>query len=727
MSDELIGKKLGGYEILERIGQGGMATVYRARQTSMDRIVALKILPKHLMRDDTYLQRFEREVRIVAQLEHRNIVPVHDYGEDDGQPYIAMRYMPAGSVDDRVKRGAMNPAEIVRIIQQVAPALDYAHSKNVLHRDLKPSNILMDDDGGAYITDFGIARILGTEARGNTITTEGVVGTPSYMSPEQAQGNALDGRSDVYSLGVMIFEMATGRRPFENETPYGIAVMQVTAQPPNPRNLNADISPAMEAVILRALKKQPDNRQPNAATLADELEAALEGPERQDDTQPRPLDLTQPASAPQATVPATSYQPPPASRRQLAAHPPTDNRTPPPPFSSSVGMRSRVRRARRRNPTNFWLSITIGALIGCAILTGAVVVLGMLARQYLDQDSTTQLRGENTPLPTLDQVSESARQTMVGGGNIPGAELETPLFQNATPIPTRQPQVSPTPAPVGQRPALPGDFDIAQDEIVYFDRREGVFNIYRYNLRTGQETQLTTEGNASYPAVSPDGSRMAFQSNRDGDWDIYVMTLASGAVEQLVDTAVDERIPAWSNDGQYIVYASDTREDENFDLYWVRATGGTPQLIYSDGQRNGHARFSPDDRALVFTNGAANDATTWEILYFDLASGETRPLTNNNVRDASPSFRPDGEVIIYNTDGVGDAAVVTLPVNGGALPTTLYDGAGFEWGMHYSPDGAFILFHEELPETSTVYIMRADGSDLQALDGVSGFYPVWIP
>ncbi|MBZ0298350.1 MAG: serine/threonine protein kinase, partial [Anaerolineae bacterium] len=183
--EDLSGTQISGYEILNVIGQGGMATVYRARQVSMQRIVALKVLPRQLMQDDTYMQRFHREVEIVSRLEHRNIVPVHDYGEFEGQPYIVMRYMPAGSVDDLLNRGALEFELALKIIEQIAPALDYAHVKGVLHRDLKPSNILMDDNGDAYLTDFGIARVLGENRGGISITTTHVVGTPSYMSPEQ--------------------------------------------------------------------------------------------------------------------------------------------------------------------------------------------------------------------------------------------------------------------------------------------------------------------------------------------------------------------------------------------------------------------------------------------------------------------------------------------------------------------------------------------------------------
>ncbi|MBN2303827.1 MAG: serine/threonine protein kinase [Anaerolineae bacterium] len=273
MSDIAVGMTVGGYEIVEELGQGGMATVYRAHQLSMHRDVAIKVLPSHLMNEPVSLERFRQEASIVARLEHRAIVPVHDYGEHEGIPYIVMRYMDGGSVSDLLEKGPIPPERTLQIIQQIAPALDYAHREGVLHRDLKPSNILLDANADAYLTDFGIARIIGTNSK--PLTTTGVVGTPSYMSPEQAQGQALDGRSDVYALGVVLFEMLTGIRPFEGETPYSVAVKHVTEAAPSASDINPALSVDVEHLLYKALAKSRTMRFQTAAELALALESAL--------------------------------------------------------------------------------------------------------------------------------------------------------------------------------------------------------------------------------------------------------------------------------------------------------------------------------------------------------------------------------------------------------------------------------------------------------------------
>ena len=293
MTDSLIGTMLGGCEIIEEVGRGGMATVYRAHQISMDRDVAVKVMPAQFSDQPTSLDRFKQEASIVARLEHRAIVPVHDYGEHEGIPYIVMRLMDSGSVEEQLAQGPIPLPRVLEILDQIAPALDYAHREGVLHRDLKPSNILIDTNGDAYLTDFGIARLLTSDAK--PLTTTGVVGTPSYMSPEQAQGHELDHRSDLYALGVVVFEMCTGVRPFEGETPYSVAVKHVTEPAPSACTINPALPRAVERVLYQALAKDRNLRHQSAREFADALRAAAAPSE---DTQAE-LELPHPARQPE--------------------------------------------------------------------------------------------------------------------------------------------------------------------------------------------------------------------------------------------------------------------------------------------------------------------------------------------------------------------------------------------------------------------------------------------
>lgn len=386
MSDIAIGTIVGGYEILEEIGQGGMATVYRARQLSMQRAVAIKILPRQFLRQATSLDRFQQEAKIVARLEHRAIVPVHDYGEHDGLPYIVMRCMDGGSVDELLVHGAISPQRALEILRQIAPALDYAHQQGVLHRDLKPSNILLDTNGDAYLTDFGIARIVGDNAP--SLTTTGVVGTPSYMSPEQAQGHPLDARSDVYALGVVLFEMLTGVRPFEGETPYSVAVKHVTEAPPSACALNPRLPRAVEQVLYKALEKNRDLRYATAGELTEALAAALKATpsplpaEALTDTEPSLERTLREAAERQRRegVPAAFVQPPPA----VVARPPAPNLqvlapyvAPPSQAYPRAVSRPRARRpAPRRGRWLTWaMALSVMGSVMLALLVGGTYYL----------------------------------------------------------------------------------------------------------------------------------------------------------------------------------------------------------------------------------------------------------------------------------------------------------------------------------------------------------------
>jgi len=253
------GSQVGQYIIEEKLGQGGMATVYKARHQRLDRLVAIKVLHPAFKDDESFLRRFTREAQVVARLEHPNIVPVYDFAEFEGHPYLVMRYVDGETLKDAENRGALSLTEINRIAQAVAAALDYAHGQGVLHRDVKPSNILLTQGGGVYMADFGLARM--TEAGESTMSQDMIMGTPQYISPEQAKGvKELDGRTDIYSFGIVVYEMLTGQVPFQSDTGYSIIHSQIFDPPPNPSSLNDKISPQMEAVLLKVLSKEPEDR-----------------------------------------------------------------------------------------------------------------------------------------------------------------------------------------------------------------------------------------------------------------------------------------------------------------------------------------------------------------------------------------------------------------------------------------------------------------------------------
>jgi serine/threonine-protein kinase len=263
------------YRVLKRLGGGGMASVYMAEHAHLQRPCVLKVLHGHLAKDPEMLERFRREARAASQLVHPNIVPIFDEGEAEGVLYTVMPYMPGGSFADRIAKGSRAAAEVASVVAQAATALDYAHRRGIVHRDVKPDNILFDEDGHALVTDFGIA-----EARfqGRLTASGRAMGTPHYMSPEQAMGKLVDGRSDVYSLGIVMYEALVGFPPFDGPDAFAVGYKQVHEAVVPPQQVNSEIPAPMATIVLQCLNKAPAERYPRANDLADALIAFL-GPD----------------------------------------------------------------------------------------------------------------------------------------------------------------------------------------------------------------------------------------------------------------------------------------------------------------------------------------------------------------------------------------------------------------------------------------------------------------
>jgi len=274
------GSNLGPYRIIEPVGRGGMASVFKAYEASLDRYVALKVLPPEFLHDPTFAERFRREAQTIARLEHPQIIPIFAYDIDSatGTPWMAMRLISGGSLSQRIKRGRLAPAECARILKDVADALDYAHGAGVIHRDVKPQNVLLDDSGRVYLADFGIAKMV--EASAHMTQTGMITGTPQYMAPEQALGKSIDKSIDIYALGIVAYELFTGRVPFSADTPVAVLIKQ--ASEPLPLPPTNEVREEVTRAILRATAKDPAARWPSAAAFAKAITQATTSPETSD-------------------------------------------------------------------------------------------------------------------------------------------------------------------------------------------------------------------------------------------------------------------------------------------------------------------------------------------------------------------------------------------------------------------------------------------------------------
>jgi serine/threonine protein kinase len=263
------GNTIGGYEIAEEIGRGGMAAVYRAYQTQLERWVAIKIMQTAESMDEEFLSRFRREAKAIAALRHPNILTIYDYGEERGIAYIVMEYVPGGTLKAHLTGEPMEWSDVAALLIPVGRALAYAHSRGIVHRDVKPANILLARPDWPLLADFGLAKLLGRQ-RG--ITRPGTsIGTPAYFSPEQAVGENVDHRSDIYGMGIVLYELLTGHVPFESDSPFDMMLRRLREPPDPPRHLNPRILPQLDAIIVRALAREPTARYQTMEALVDDL------------------------------------------------------------------------------------------------------------------------------------------------------------------------------------------------------------------------------------------------------------------------------------------------------------------------------------------------------------------------------------------------------------------------------------------------------------------------
>jgi serine/threonine protein kinase len=406
-----VGQTIGPYRVMEQLGQGGMATVYKAYHASLDRYIAVKVLHQAFLEDPTFLARFQREARLVARLEHPNIVPIYDYAEHEGQPYLIMKYIEGETLKARLQSGPLSGGEVSHIAETVGAGLAYAHKQGILHRDIKPSNVILSKEGGTYLADFGLARI--AQAGDSTLTSDMILGTPQYISPEQALGKPdLNEGTDIYSFGVMLYEITTGRVPFSADTPFSIIHDHIYSPLPLPSIVNPKVSPDLERVLLKALAKEREDRYPNVPALIEAFQQAWA------DSAPTQANLSM-APAPQAAP-----SPKPDSAVSAARTAPAILATPQPAAAVTIepGPQKKSRRIQW-----LWIALAVLAGLACIIVFSATRDLNL--RADLTFGSTSAAPG----LPSLPSLEVPPVQPVQP---IPG-QIEEEIEDEAIPLETR--------------------------------------------------------------------------------------------------------------------------------------------------------------------------------------------------------------------------------------------------------------------------------------------------
>lgn len=396
-----IGENVGPYRIVQQLGQGGMATVFRAYHAALDRYVAIKVLHPAFTQDPNFLARFQREAKVVARLEHPNIVPVYDFAEQDGRPYLVMKFIQGETLKARMGRGPIGVKEGLRLVEAVGAALAYAHRQGVLHRDIKPSNVLLAADGAIYLADFGLARI--AAAGESTLSSDMMLGTPQYISPEQARGDRdLDPGTDIYSFGVVLYEMVVGRVPFNADTPFSIIHDHIFTPLPLPSHVNPLVPESVERVLLKALAKDRADRYPSVEALVEALRASVTG---------RTPEVTRAHAEPAA--PGHSAWPPTLPSEATGARVPV----PAAPDSAATGQQKRPRFSKRT-----WIVVASVIVLGCACL--AILALASGEKQGVADTPAPQTVAATEVRRPAGEDLERARQAVAEDGENPVLRLE---------------------------------------------------------------------------------------------------------------------------------------------------------------------------------------------------------------------------------------------------------------------------------------------------------------
>jgi len=758
------GSRLGSYEILGPLGAGGMGEVYRARDSNLGREVAIKILSSGLAADAELLARFEREARLLASLNHPGIATIHGIERGEGEPFLVLELVEGETLAERLTAGPLPLPEALKVCGQIADALAAAHDRGVIHRDLKPANVKITPEGRVKVLDFGLAKSSapfsgsGTSAAAtvgaNTATKTGMIlGTPAYMSPEQARGKPLDKRSDVWSFGCVLYETLTGRRAFDGDTASD-CIAAILAHEPDWKALPAATPNAARRLLRRSLEKDANQRLRDLGDAALEIEAALTAPAARSTEPSRGLSsllrpLTSLFSSARPTHRATERTPPRLSQLTF------DEKIEQFPAWSPDG--TRIVFSREAGP--------VRRLFVRDVATGAE---GAVADDRFDDIQSSWSPDGGTILFARSQ--EPGRKLeprdvfgQYDGEDIWALEVEsgraTKLIENAA---------NPSWSPDGKQIAV--DASWAGPRRIWIADRRG--------RNPQQATSDTSEAVVHVrPRWSPDGKRIVFQNIERTKFDIRVVDLASQRLSWITNDHVQDICPVWSPSGRFLYFSSyrsgglniwrvpvgaegapssalqqltsgagqdveatisrDGRRlaftilKQNADLWRLPVASdsghatGQPEKVIASSREDSRGAWSADGLGLAFNSDRSGEMNIW---IRGVGQESPKPVTRGPGGDFQPRFSPVGRQIVFFSSREGNPSVWMADVESGRL-RRLTTGSSIDVNPAFSPDGSGIAFMSDRSGRLEVWWMKADGSSPRQLTevGVMGHFLVWTP
>ncbi len=759
------GFRVGPYEILDPIGEGGMGAVYRARDPRLGRDVAIKVLRAEGMADpdpsrgsgssratsrDDRRARFQQEARAVSALNHPNIVTVHDIGTEGDVAYLVMELVDGQPLDQLLPPGGMRLSEVLRIGAQVADACARAHANQIVHRDLKPANVMLQRDGRVKVLDFGLAKLFEAPGADNartmvTRTMAGtILGTAAYMSPEQAEGKPLDGRSDIFSFGVMLYELCTGKRPFQGDSHASVLAEVLKQEPPPPGDLRADLPPELGRLIMRCLRKDPERRVQSMADLKVALEELREEADSGSLTSQVRAGVPVPSSMPATTTTTAAvttrrrpWQAVAAGALALTAI-----------LGGFYAWRSRAPAPARVDATVQPVPLTSYPGIerpGNFSPDGSQLVFSWDGDRQDNFDIYVKLIGPGPPLRvTTDPAPDFGPRWSPDGRTVAfvrWVDRETVAVMLVPPLGGQERKVAQFQTRVVLGAQLTSLCWSTDSKYLFVSGGQGANepnHIYRVAIDSGEITRLASvegigDGYTSLD-LSPDGKTLAtVRLDSSGSRRLELIALSSafdreGSTE-LKALGANVGGARWTTDGRQLVYAVSVNNP--LPLYRYALEGGEPTPMTWVGAGAWSPAIARQGNRLVFARDF-RDTNIWRVTLDPggAAAGPPAQLASSSFREVFPQYSPDGRRLAFFSNRGGSVQVWTSEVDGSkAVPLTAMHAMATTGSPRWSPDGQRIAFDSNASGSYQIYEISADGGQPRALTSgaSSNFIASWSP